>query len=185
MRSWEGAWNTKETASEDAFYAVGHSNQSLEQFLHVVRGMTTLADVRTARGSRRVPWTNPDSLSTALADVGIVYHALPALGGFRRRTGDPRNAGWTHPAFHAYADYALTDEFRAGMDELLSLPRPCVFMCAEAVWWRCHRRILADYLLVKGFPVIHLPFGKPHTLTAFARPSAEGILYPPSPGGAQ
>ena len=124
-------------------------------------------------------------LEETLAAAGIAYRFLPALGGRRHgRAESSPNTLWRNDSFRAYADYAGTGEFRAGLAELCALTgeHRCAIMCAEAVWWRCHRRIIADYLLTAGFEVVHiLGPGKltPATLTPGARPSADGgLVYP-------
>jgi uncharacterized protein (DUF488 family) len=123
--------------------------------------ITMLVDVRSFPRSRTVPQFNGDTLPSALAAEGIGYRHLRALGGRRHhRKGAPPspNTYWRVPAFRNYADYAATDEFRAGLNALLELARNdrCAIMCAEAVWWRCHRRIIADYMLVSGTCVEHI-----------------------------
>lgn len=120
-----------------------------------------LVDVRSIPRSRTNPQFNADALPTALVGTGISYRQLPALGGLRHRKKGAMpssNTFWQVPAFRNYADYAATDAFRTGLDELRALAHDncCAIMCAEAVWWRCHRRIIADYLLAQGVPVMHI-----------------------------
>ncbi len=123
-------------------------------------GVTRLADVRGIPRSRTNPQFNGDTLPTALLAAGIDYRHLVALGGRRgpRKDGPSRNTLWRHQAFRNFADYAETEPFRTGLEELerLARERPTAIMCAEAVWWRCHRRLIADYLLTRGWNVIHL-----------------------------
>ena len=150
-----------------------------------------LADVRTVPRSRFNPQFNTDALPAPLAEAGIGYRHLAALGGLRHHPkGAPpsRNTGWRSEPFRHYADYTLTPSFRAGLDELLALARdhtPAI-MCAEAVWWRCHRRIVTDYLLTEGVEVRHImDHGKidPASLTPGAEPQSDGtILYPAAQG---
>lgn len=144
-----------------------------------------LADIRAFPRSRSNPQFNGPVLQESLAESGVAYRYLPALGGRRHgRKADSPNMLWRNESFRAYADYAGTAEFRAGLEELCALAagHRCAIMCAEAVWWRCHRRIVADYLLAAGFEVIHiLGPGKltPATLTPGARESADGgLVYP-------
>jgi uncharacterized protein (DUF488 family) len=146
-----------------------------------------LVDVRSIPRSRTNPQFNADTLPASLAAEGIGYRHLPALGGRRHRRKDAppsHNAHWRVEAFRSYADYAETPEFRACLDALLSLARDtrCAVMCAEAVWWRCHRRILADYLIAAGTRVEHvLGPGQvvPATLTPGAVVLADGtVRYP-------
>jgi uncharacterized protein (DUF488 family) len=118
-------------------------------------GVDLLVDVRSIPRSRTNPQFNADALAGTFAEAGIAYRHLPALGGLRHRTKatEPSpNTLWRVAAFRYYADYAGTDVFRTGLDELRALARDhrCAIMCAEAVWWRCHRRIIADYLLARG-----------------------------------
>lgn len=144
-------------------YSIGHSNRSYDELVAALRawGVTTLVDIRTITRSRANPQFDRARLSRRLPRAGIAYLVLPALGGRRGRskTADPaRNAGWRVAAFHNYADHAETAEFAAGLDELLALARSstCAMMCAEAVWWRCHRRIVTDYALARGVRVSHI-----------------------------
>ncbi|CAN5269901.1 DUF488 domain-containing protein [soil metagenome] len=149
--------------------------------------MTLLADVRSIPRSRRVPQFNTEILPHSLAAAGIEYRWLSALGGRRHRAkGAPpsTNALWRVAAFRNYADYAQTAAFRAGLDELLALAsaQRCAIMCAEAVWWRCHRRIVTDYLLTRNVRVEHIMGAgrlTPGTMTPGAIPSSdETIDYP-------
>ncbi|HYT73177.1 MAG TPA: DUF488 domain-containing protein [Vicinamibacterales bacterium] len=152
-------------------------------------GVTRLADVRAIPRSRTNPQFNKDTLSTALQAQGIDYHHIPQLGGRRNsRTDRPsRNAYWRIQAFRNYADYAETGAFRAALDELQQLARelPTAIMCAEAVWWRCHRRLITDYLIIRGWEVVHLMSPgqmQPALLTPAAVAESDGtISYPASP----
>jgi uncharacterized protein (DUF488 family) len=145
----------------------------------------SLVDVRTAPGSRRNPQFSREPLTAGLAEAGIEYRHEPALGGFRRpRPGSP-NGGWENEAFRGYADHMADEDFRQALDRLETSARetPTAFMCAEAQWWRCHRRLIADALTVRGWRVLHLGLGgEPiaHALTAFAVIGPDGELtYPP------
>jgi len=168
-------------------FTIGHSNRSVAELIALLHEADAdlLADVRAFPRSRANPQFNGPELQEALAQSRIAYHYLPALGGRRHgRKGDSPNMLWRNESFRAYADYAGTPEFRAGLEELCALAgeHRCAVMCAEAVWWRCHRRIIADYLLAAGFEVIHiLGPGKltPATLTPGARRSGDaGLVYP-------
>lgn len=155
---------------------VGHSTRRAEEFVGLLRqaDVGSIVDVRSFPSSRRYPHFNADALAATLAEAGIGYSQLPALGGRRRpQAGPSPNALWREEAFRNYADYALTAEFRAGLRELLRLAEEhrCAIMCAEAVWWRCHRRIVADYLLAAGAEVEHI--------LGLAGPSRRGS--PPAP----
>lgn len=144
-------------------FTIGHSDRPLEAFLDLLRAaeIERLFDIRKFPRSRTNPQFDADRLSAALADAGIAYDYLEALGGRRPRARDvpPEvNGFWINRSFHNYADYALSAPFRAGLAGLLAAggAQRSVVMCAEAVWWRCHRRIVADYLLAAGREVIHL-----------------------------
>jgi len=145
------------------FFTIGHSNRSLSEFEALLgeAGVELLADIRKMTLSRANPQFNRDTLAPALAAQGIAYEHIAALGGLRGRSpGLPRalNGYWENPGFHRYADYALSPAFRAGLEHLRRAghARRCAVMCAEAVWWRCHRRIVADYLVASGEAVFHI-----------------------------
>jgi uncharacterized protein (DUF488 family) len=148
-----------------------------------------LVDVRTAPGSRRNPQFGRDALAESLSGRGIEYRHEPALGGFRKPAPDSPNAGWENDAFRGYADYMAADSFGAALDRLqeLARERSASLMCAEAQWWRCHRRLIADALVVRRWRVLHLGLrAEPveHELTPFAVVGADGSLtYPPAQGG--
>ena len=173
----------------DAIFTIGHSTRTLTEFVALLRqvDITLLVDVRSIPRSRATPQFNGDTLPGALAEVGIGYRHLRALGGRRHhRKGTPPslNTYWRVTAFRNYADYAETDEFRAGLRVLRELARAdrCAIMCAEAVWWRCHRRIITDYLLAGDAHVEHI-MGPGQvvaaTLTLGAIITADGALrYP-------
>jgi uncharacterized protein (DUF488 family) len=172
------------------FFTIGHSNRSLDEFAGTLTsaGVRLVVDVRTVPRSRSNPQFNSDTLPGALADRDIAYEHLASLGGLRGKAcGVPRdmNALWTNESFHNYADYALSEQFQTGLSHLLDEghARPSAVMCAEAVWWRCHRRIVADYLLARGESVFHI-MGEgrlePARLTPGAVLRNDGsIIYPP------
>ena len=168
-------------------FTVGHSTHPLEAFAALLRdhGVAAVADVRRVPRSGRHPQFAAEALAAGLPEHGLAYGHLAALGGWRRPLGDSPNGGWRNASFRAYADYALTAEFAAGLAELRAQARerPTAIMCSEGLWWRCHRRLIADRLLVEGWDVRHvLPGGAAveHALPAFARPQADGtVLYPP------
>lgn len=155
--------------------------------------ITLLVDVRSIPRSRTVPQFNADTLAASLAAERIGYRHLRALGGLRHRSkGAPpsHNTYWRVAAFRHYADHAETDEFRAGLDALRELARHdrCAIMCAEAVWWRCHRRIITDYLLAGGARVEHIMApGKivPATLTPGVQVMPDRTLRYPAHGGTE
>lgn len=169
------------------FFTIGHSNRPVAELIALLEeaAVDLLADIRAFPRSRANPQFNGPELEKDLAAAGMAYRYLPALGGRRHgRKGDSPNRLWRNESFRAYADYACSEEFRAGFQELCALAAEhrCAIMCAEVLWWRCHRRIVADYLLAAGFEVIHiLGPGKltAATLTPGARPSADGgLVYP-------
>ncbi len=173
-------------------FTIGHSTRSIEAFIGLLKesAIDLLLDIRRAPRSRRNPQFNSDALAAALAAAGIGYRHLQALGGLRHRSRDAPpspNGLWENEAFRNYADYAAGEGFRAGLEELMGLAREhrVAIMCAEAVWWRCHRRIVADHLLAAGVPVVHiLGPGKtePARLTPGAVPApGGGLTYPARP----
>jgi uncharacterized protein (DUF488 family) len=157
-------------------YTVGHSNHTLEAFIDILNSaqVARVVDIRKFPRSRTNPQFNVDALPAALSAAGIAYAHMAALGGRRgKQPAQSHNQGWQVAAFRNYADYAEGPEFGAALDELLGLARreTCAIMCAEAVWWRCHRRIVTDYVLARGVRVVHLLSASKHepaTLTPFA-----------------
>ncbi len=142
-------------------WSIGHSNRSWEAFEAIVRahGIRTIVDVRAFPASRRWPHFNREAMAQGLGAVGVAYHWLPALGGRRRpRRDDSPHTAWTVDAFRSYADHMESDEFRGGLDALLTIAReqPTAFLCAEALYWRCHRRLIADRLKSLGWTVLHI-----------------------------
>jgi uncharacterized protein (DUF488 family) len=145
------------------FYTVGHSTRSVVELAALLQhaGVNLVVDVRSVPRSRTNPQFNADTLPDALATFQIGYRHVRQLGGLRGRQkdqGPSRNSFWENASFRNYADYTASPDFRAGMAELVELDRThtCAIMCAEAVWWRCHRRIISDYLLAGGHEVFHL-----------------------------
>jgi uncharacterized protein (DUF488 family) len=172
-------------------FTIGHSTRTVPELIELLRQVSIdlLVDVRSVPRSRANPQFNADVLPTRLAAAGIGYRHLAALGGLRGRQKDAapsQNTLWRNEAFRNYADYAATEAFRSGLDQLVELASAhrCAVMCAEAVWWRCHRRIIADYLLQRGILAFHIMGpGRldPAALTPGARSLADGsILYPSS-----
>jgi len=145
------------------FFTIGHSNRDLDAFAGLLgeAGVERVVDIRTVPRSRANPQFNQDTLAQALADRQVSYEHVAALGGLRGKSktvARDLNRYWENDSFHNYADYALSPAFRAGLEHLLARGREqrCAIMCSEAVWWRCHRRIVADYLLARGLPVFHI-----------------------------
>jgi uncharacterized protein (DUF488 family) len=146
-------------------------------------GVALLVDIRTVPRSRHTPQWNRERAAASLPGHGIRYHHLPKLGGFRKPRPDSPNAGWRNLSFRGYADYMATDEFAAGLAELLGRAHEAstAIACTEAVPWRCHRSLVADALVVRGVEVQHLVgpgSTRPHALTPFARVEGERLTYP-------
>ncbi|HJU27106.1 MAG TPA: DUF488 domain-containing protein [Rhodanobacteraceae bacterium] len=141
-------------------WTIGHSTRSLEEFLALLAGnrIEALADVRRFPGSRKYPHFNADELARALREAGIEYAPFPELGGRRKPAPDSRNGAWRNAAFRGYADYMETAEFRRGMERLIALAdgKRTAVMCSEAVWWRCHRRLISDWFQARGVRVLHI-----------------------------
>jgi uncharacterized protein (DUF488 family) len=157
-------------------HTIGHSTRQLDEFIALLaaHGIRQLVDIRSMPRSRRHPHFSSDALSASLGGQGIVYRHSPALGGMRKPRRDSRNTAWRVAGFRGYADYMETDEFRAALDDLVARAQeaPTAIMCAEAVWWQCHRQLVADALVARGVEVRHimgLPGPAAHTLTAFAQ----------------
>lgn len=168
-------------------FTIGHSTRSIPEFVALLRagGVRMVADIRTIPKSRANPQYNLDVLAEALAPFQIAYVRLAELGGLRKKSGVPPevNAFWRNRSFHNYADYALSEPFRSGLGRLLDMAaeRRTAIMCAEAVWWRCHRRIVADYLINEGRSVFHLmgdALVNAAEMTGAARVAADGLHYP-------
>jgi uncharacterized protein (DUF488 family) len=156
-------------------FTIGHSTRSWEEFVAILKAwkIEEVVDVRTVPKSRAYPWFGTEKMAAALPAEGIRYEHLKVLGGFRPVKKDSMNEGWQNASFRGYADYMQTPEFQAGLDELNRRRRQrrvCI-MCSEAVWWRCHRRMIADAETARGIPVKHI-MGEDkitvHELTAFA-----------------
>ncbi|MDQ2665854.1 MAG: DUF488 domain-containing protein [Gemmatimonadota bacterium] len=149
-----------DTLTELTVYTVGHSTRSSEEFIGVLEAfhIELLVDVRRMPGSRRLPQFDSATLARSLAAREIDYCWISQLGGRRRAQADSPNTGWRHPAFRAYADHMATGEFADGLFELLMLAngKRTVIMCAEVLWWRCHRRLISDVLVVLGLRVVHI-----------------------------
>jgi uncharacterized protein (DUF488 family) len=170
-------------------FTVGHSTHELPDFLELLtrHGVRRLVDVRRFPGSRRMPHYSAESLSRALPEAGIAYEHRGELGGFRKPVPDSPNGGWQVAAFQGYADHMETPEFRAGLEAVIADAgsTPTVVMCAEAQWTRCHRRLISDALLVRGFEVCHIRSDgrlETHRLTPFAVVHGERLEYPPEQG---
>lgn len=173
------------TTETGTIFSIGHSTHPLEEFLELLRahGIRILADVRSFPSSRRWPQFNQPALREAMERVDVEYHWIDALGGRRNEVRpDSPHTAWRVAAFRSYADYADGDDFQQGFDQLTTLARRarCAYMCSEGLWWRCHRRLISDRLLLAGWQVMHiLPDGKlsAHALPDFATVLDGRLLY--------
>lgn len=145
---------------EKLIYTIGHSTHPIEVFIAMLRsfGIRQAVDIRGLPGSNKYPQYNQESLRESLAAAGITYLYIAALGGRRRVHRDSHNTRWRNASFRAYADYMETDDFARGIAELIAVAErePTAYFCAEAVWWRCHRSLVSDYLKVHGWRVMHI-----------------------------
>jgi uncharacterized protein (DUF488 family) len=173
------------SAPPGCLWTVGHSTRDRSELTELLErhAIELLVDVRAFPRSRRVPHFDSGVLESSLRDRRIAYEHLPELGGRRRPVEGSPNGGWESAAFQGYADHMASPEFAAGLDRLASLAqdRRTAIMCAEAAWWRCHRRLIADALTVQGFRVEHIGAGRgvAHELTTFAVVEDGRITYPP------
>ena len=172
----EFRWTETAMADRLELWTIGHSTLPIERFIEVLRSfeIKVLADVRSFPGSRRYPQFNRERLSVSLVDAGIEYEHYPELGGRRRARSDSVNMTWRNESFRGYADYMETEAFRQGITRLLNIARarPTAVMCAEAVWWRCHRSLISDYLKANGVEVSHIMAegkSQTHPFTSAAR----------------
>ena len=167
-------------------YTIGHSTRSQEDFITMLRSfdIRMLVDVRHFPGSRKYPHFNQDALRQVLVDAGIGYEHIVSLGGRRKARPDSHNTAWRHPAFRGYADHMETPEFHEGIKRLEALGRhsTVAYMCSEAVWWRCHRSMISDYLKAAGWQVLHImdvDKASEHPYTAPARLENGRLSYGP------
>jgi uncharacterized protein (DUF488 family) len=166
-------------------YTIGHSTRSLEDLIETLQGhkIETLVDIRAFPMSRRLPQFNRESLEATLGAAGIGYVWMKALGGYRKKLRDDSpNIALRNASFRNYADYMLTGEFEAGMAALIGLAKrsPTAYMCAERVYFRCHRILVSDWLVAHGHEVMHIDDArpsKPHRLTAEARLIEGKLVY--------
>jgi uncharacterized protein (DUF488 family) len=173
-------------------YTIGHSTRALDDFIALLtaHGVTALADIRTVPKSRRHPHFSDEALAISLPAADIAYRHFAGLGGLRKPRRDSTNTAWRHSGFRGYADYMQTPEFDRALDELLAWRQASVtwvgaarvgMMCAEAVWWQCHRQLTADALVARGIEVRHIMStgaAARHTLTDFARVADGRVTYP-------
>jgi uncharacterized protein (DUF488 family) len=173
-----------ERHSDKTIWTIGHSTHSLQEFIAILDSfkIELLADIRSYPGSRRYPHFNKGALEISLPTICISYIHLPELGGRRQVQPDSKNTSWRNPAFRGYADYMETNEFKTGIERLETLARGkrTAYMCSEAVWWRCHRSLISDYLKVQGWKVIHIMgIGKSqeHPYTSAAHIEENDLFY--------
>jgi len=176
-------------------YTIGHSTRSLDQFVGLLDAhrVRQLSDIRTVPRSRRHPHFAIDALSVSLPRAGIAYRHFPGLGGLRKPRADSPNTAWRHSGFRGYADYMATPAFEKAIEQLLEFASASgsggfeggahrtAIMCAEAVWWRCHRQLIADALVAHGVDVRHISTDRAapaHELTDFARVEDGKVSYP-------
>jgi uncharacterized protein (DUF488 family) len=157
-------------------WTIGHSTRDIGDFIATLQAnaIKAVADVRLLPGSKRYPHFNQTALQVSLAEAGISYEHFPELGGRRKAKHNSRNTSWRNEAFRGYADHMETEEFDLGIKRLVALGQrvgPTAMMCAEAVWWHCHRALISDFLKVRGVEVIHIIDAKknePHPFTSAA-----------------
>lgn len=167
-------------------WTIGHSTRTLDAFIALLQSFSIkqLVDVRHFPGSRKYPHFNKDALRDSLSKVHIRYEHIESLGGRRKAKPDSLNTAWRHPAFRGYADYMETPPFGEGIHRLeqLGLHAKTAYMCSEAVWWRCHRALISDYLKAKGWEVQHIMDvgkAKEHPYTAPAKVVNGRLTYAP------
>jgi len=165
-------------------WTIGHSTRSLDEFIAMLKSfqIELIADIRSFPGSRKYPQYNKEALEISLPQNNIRYFHLKNLGGRRKANPDSKNTAWRHVAFRGYADYMETDAFKEGIKELekIALKKRTAYMCSEAVWWRCHRSMVSDYLKVNGWTVMHIMgIGKDeeHPYTSPARIIGNKLVY--------
>jgi uncharacterized protein (DUF488 family) len=144
-----------------SIWTIGHSTRKIDIFLSLLKesGIKLVADVRMFPGSKRYPQFGREALAKSLNEHGIRYEHFPELGGRRKAKPDSKNTAWRNEMFRGYADYMETEDFQKGVERLVDLAAktgPTAIMCAEAVWWRCHRSLISDYLKARGVEVIHI-----------------------------
>ena len=166
----------KKFEEEKIVWTIGHSTHPFEEFVQMLRSFSieVVIDIRSFPGSRKFPHFNNEILQVTLPENGIEYIHLKKLGGRRKVNRDSKNTAWRHLAFRAYADHMETIDFKEGIKELeqIALKKRTAYMCSEAVWWRCHRSMVSDYLKAHGWKVMHImAVGKEqeHPFTAVAR----------------
>jgi uncharacterized protein (DUF488 family) len=170
-------------------FTIGHSTRSLDELVEMLRahGVRRLIDVRTMPRSRHNPQFNRETLTRSLRNRRLNYRHMKALGGLRRARADSPNSGWRNASFRGFADYMSSNEFNEALDRLVALAeeKPTAIMCAEAVPWRCHRSLIADALIARGYEVrdiMSATNARPRTLNPMAKVEGKRITYPGDPG---
>lgn len=177
-----------ETSPHNTLWTIGHSTHSIETFIEMLQGadIRVLADIRRLPGSRKYPHFNQEELELTLSRHGIRYVYIPELTGRRKVQPESKNTAWRNRSFQGYADYMETSEFMHGINTLMRIAEEyrTAIMCAEAVWWRCHRSMVADYFKSVGWTVIHITGvnqSRLHPYTGAANVSEGKLNYHPSP----
>lgn len=183
METMESKLNTKAATKTLTIWTIGHSTHSIEMFLAMLKSfqIDMVVDIRSMPGSRKFPQFDMDNLALSLQEVGVQYQHLTGLGGRRKAKKETKNTRWHNVSFRGYADYMETAEFSNAVNILqkIALKQSTAMMCSEAVWWRCHRSMVADYLKAKEWQVEHIMgVGKcqPHRYTAPAR-IVNGVVF--------
>jgi uncharacterized protein (DUF488 family) len=173
-----------ETSGKNTIYTIGHSTHSLVEFIKMLQSffIKNLVDIRSFPGSRKFPQFNKENLEASLKENGIGYIHLKDLGGRRKVREDSKNNRWRNDSFKGYADYMESENYERAVSKLqaIALGQPTDFMCSEAVWWRCHRSLVSDYLKAKGWTVWHImATGKAeeHPYTSPARVAGNRVFY--------
>ena len=176
---------------EKTVYTIGHSTHPIDEFIQILKsfGIQQLFDVRTIPRSRHNPQFNMEELRRVLPQQGVDYIHIAGLGGLRKTVKDSVNTAWKNASFRGFADYMQTPEFTNALDDLITQAQRggSVIMCAEAVPWRCHRSLIGDALLARGFTVMDIfsaDSAKPHTLTPWALVKGTLVMYPGAPAEA-
>lgn len=171
-------------ADNHIIYTIGHSTHTMDEFIEMLQSFTiaALVDVRRFPGSRKYPQFNKENIKAALENAGITYTHLEDLGGRRKVQKNSKNNRWRNDSFRGYADYMETKDFENAIKKLeaIALKQPTAYMCSEAVWWRCHRSMISDYLKAKGWKVLHImAVGKAeeHPYTSPARVKNGHVFY--------
>jgi uncharacterized protein (DUF488 family) len=172
------------TEQNKTIWTIGHSTHTLGEFIDMLKSfqIELIADIRSFPGSRRYPHFNKEALEVSLPENNMKYIHIRGLGGRRKARPDSINTGWRHAAFRGYADYIETDAFKNAIKELeyIAYKERTAYMCSEAVWWRCHRSLVSDYLKVNGWTVMHIMGigkGEEHPYTSPARIVGDHIFY--------